>query len=180
MTEKLKYKVGDKVLIEGKIDHLDTTDSSYRFETEDGGFAVWVFEEYLKVLQKPKIPQAVMDWYEHHKRSHWNVRNYFMHTPEEIDDWFSVDLQNEHAFVTLITYGPQAVEVEKEKLYKVKVKNLATGYNYLIKNEGVGHLILGNDRPLVGYTFKFTKQELIEAGFEGVFDNPMFEVEEVE
>ncbi|MBG9366536.1 DUF1642 domain-containing protein [Streptococcus sp. NLN64] len=181
MTEKLKYKVGQEILVKFVIEDIDGSHGLYEIETENTEVSTWLTEQVLKSIitdfpPKPKVTKAVMDWYEHHKRSHWNVRNYFMHTPEEIDDWFSVDLQNEHAFVTLITYGPEAVEVEKEKKYFIKFKN--TGQVLFKTKDGFE---LRNYHPdYTNVEDTFTKQELTEAGFEGVFDNPMFEVEEVE
>lgn len=58
-------------------------------------------------------------------------------------------------------------------MYRVILK--ATGQRLLFDNR-TGKFIF-TDGVISSF---FTKQELIDAGFEGVFDNPMFEVEEVE
>lgn len=64
-------------------------------------------------------------------------------------------------------------EVEQEKKYTVRVKanKQPLSYNgftgYLFGNKGICET-------------QFTKRELIDAGFGGVFGNELFEVEEVE
>lgn len=180
MTEKLKYKVGDKVLIEAEIHMRNTDNMSYSLRLPKGKFISWFTEEELRdnavhLPPRPKVIPAVMDWYEEYKDDNGDIRVYLRHCPEELENWLRYGpdkLKNQHALATLIAYGEKAVEVEKEKKYRVKFK--------------------GSDQYLrrVAFSNKFefheafpdylTKQELIDAGFEGVFDNPMFEVEEVE
>lgn len=189
MTEKLKYKVGDKVLVELEIDRVDDTDYPYRLiYTEIDECVTWMSESKLDRIavhlpQKPKVTQAVMDYYLKHKDKNWSIEEYLniRNTPDEIDDWlfFTEDnLKNQHALATLIAYGPEAVEVEKEKMYRVRIKD----------NLVVGDTLTKNPTSLM-FTFSisdgsdneiFTKNELEELGFGGVFDNPMFEVEEVD
>ncbi|MBJ6745220.1 DUF1642 domain-containing protein [Streptococcus sp. 121] len=134
----------------------------------------WVgADSVIHLPPKPKVTKAVMDWYERDKNSNWNVNGYLNNAPEELYEWllYSDDvLKNQHALATLVTYGPEAVEVEREKRYRVK---LTATEQYLRKFYGKYEF---TDIE-VDY---FNKQELIEAGFEGMFDNPMFEVEEVE
>lgn len=52
MTEKQKYKVGDRMYVEGVIELVDATDSSYLLVTEDDGMRIWIFEDYLKGTSK--------------------------------------------------------------------------------------------------------------------------------
>ncbi|MHB9781472.1 DUF1642 domain-containing protein [Streptococcus sp. 10F2] len=184
MTEKLKYKVGDKVMIEAKIEEADSYDT-YPYRLRIGNAITgWVkSDEFKKSLvnlpPKPKIPQAVMEYYEKHKDSDWTISDYLRHHPEELEYWFFYDdnkLKNQHALATLITYGPEAVEVEKEKRYRVVFKSsgqvLAKVNDHSIDEVYFMFLHKGD--------MCYPKQELIEAGFEGVFANEMFEVEEVE
>lgn len=183
MTEKLKYKVGDKVLIGVEVTERYKGIGDLRDQIE--GFDIKMSSK--TIMPKPKLPQEVMDWYEEHENewADWDIRDWLSATQEYdfVDEWISannvINLDRQHALATLIAYGPQAVEVEKVKKYRVKLK--ATE-QYLKKSDK--RIIFSG---IVAYAevsyykcFKFTKQELIDAGFEGVFDNPMFEVEEVE
>ncbi|MBJ6746647.1 DUF1642 domain-containing protein [Streptococcus sp. 121] len=141
----------------------------------------WVgADSVIHLPPKPKVTQAVMDWYERDKNSNWNVNGYLNNAPEELYEWllYSDDvLKNQHALATLIAYGPEAVEVEKDKRYMVILKRT----NQILAKQG-DSLIFTLPNPFDEENGKYllTKQELTDAGFEGVFDNPMFEVEEVE
>ena len=70
-------------------------------------------------------------------------------------------------------------EVEKEKRYLVKMKNLRALFCYLayIPDEGYWTLMASGGESIV---IKHTRKELEEAGFGEVFNSPLFEVEEVE
>lgn len=179
MTEKLKYKVGDKVLVEAEITRANPTSvfpydiRLFGIDMDDSFSSDIVEDNVIHPSPKLKITQEVMDWYESNKISHWGIRDYIAHTSEDIDRWIDNSLQNGCAFATLITYGPEAVEVEKEKRYVVILK--VTGQSlYKPKDDNIGIYFSS------ALSSRLTKQELIDASFEGVFDNPMFEVEEVE
>lgn len=72
--------------------------------------------------------------------------------------------------------------VEKEKQYLVKMKGVEGHNSYLKYNKNLKHWYFGslfiynNDVDTRTY---HTRKELEEAGFGGVFDSPLFEVEEV-
>ncbi|HFI0106429.1 TPA: DUF1642 domain-containing protein [Streptococcus suis] len=63
-------------------------------------------------------------------------------------------------------------EVEKEQLYAVKL--VGTGQYLVERYKRQGYVFIDTEDPLF-----FTKSELESAGFGGVFDSPLFEVEEV-
>lgn len=65
-------------------------------------------------------------------------------------------------------------EIEKEKKFRVKFKLT----NQHLMKDSTGYF--GFDCPDSENKAEFTKQELEQAGFGGVFDNDMFEVEVVE
>lgn len=186
MSEKLKYKVGDELLVRAKILEVDGKTTRYPYLLSTSG---WLRKEELdritvEVPQKPKVTQAVMVWYEENKdeRVDWTLRQWLSDSflPEEVSYWLYGDnhLDHQHAIVTLITYGPEAVEVEKEKKYRVLIKDELVLNSKLVKNPitNMFEFVIG-DHP---DSESFTKQELIDAGFGDVFDNEMFEVEEVE
>lgn len=69
-------------------------------------------------------------------------------------------------------------EVEKEQLYTIKMKNVYHcdfGFNEMYGN----YSFYNREDTDAGICFEFTKSKLEQAGFGGVFDNDMFEVEEV-
>ena len=82
--------------------------------------------------------------------------------------------------VTLVNMHQFGYEVEKEKRYKVKVKGIAEAYNCLNYNTVQKMYSISTTVESGVYIIKFTRKELEKAGFGEVFDNPMFEIEEVE
>ena len=125
--------------------------------------------------QKPVIPKFVAEWIEELKNSHSNLAWVWQVYPNEpkIKKWLD---SNTEKFMRAWLDG---YEVEKEKKYTVKI-NLEYG-QYL------GRYFLDNleltpkfklTRPRTDDVF--TRTELEEIGYGNVFDNPMFEVEEVE
>ncbi|NYS33763.1 DUF1642 domain-containing protein [Streptococcus danieliae] len=190
MTEKFKYKVGDRFLFEVVVSEIDVEDTEAPYYLSFGDdHDLWATEEELETLfdrlpPKPKVTQEVMDWYENNKSKNWNINGYLNNVPEEFYDWilYSDDvIKNQHAFATLVAYGPEAVEVETEKIYRVKIKNLVTsdGKEQFLTHDIPKRTVFASR---YGKNLKqtFTNWELVLLGFEGVFDNPMFEVEEVE
>ena len=108
----------------------------------------------IKQLDKPQevtVPQFVADWIERSKQEKRNLRNALNNGGEKMRLWF-LDLENYDTFARAWLDG---YEVEKEKRYLVKMK----GENIAVR-------------------LHHTKEELIEAGFEEVFDSSLFEVEE--
>lgn len=185
MEEKgqLKYKVGDRVSFEAVISDVDySRQAPYRFTYRDGS-GLWATKEYLEELTdklppRPQVTQKVMDWYEETKKQKVDstIRDWFVASsmPVDVREWFFGEnhLETQHALATLIAYGPEVVEVEKEKKYRVKL-NLT---NQILIDLRGDYVFAGFPQS---YRLKFTKQELEQAGFGCVFGNPMFEVEEV-
>lgn len=190
MTEKLKYKVGDKVLIEAEFAKVDDTNVPYLLGVPSGYFLGWISEEALErntcnLPPRPKVTQAVMDWYEENEveRADWNIFAWldWKWMPSSIREWIVSDnrLQKEHALATLITYGPEAVEVEKEKVYKVYVTVGGKSFSQLKQDSG--SFFFGSTAH-DSTTFKttFTESELENMGLGEVFSCNIFKVEEVE
>lgn len=88
--------------------------------------------------KKPVVSQAVMEYYEFYKDTLTSFAEWFQNDleespsyfekEEEVQKWlYDVDYetqkQRELALATLIVNGPEAVEVEKEKLYTVELPN---------------------------------------------------------
>lgn len=140
--------------------------------------------------KKPVVSQAAMEYYEFYKDTLTSFAEWFQNDLEEshsyfekekeVQNWlYDVDYetqkQRELALATLIVNGPEAVEVEKEKLYTAF--QIATE-EYLYTNV-VGKLSSAH----VSYAFveeikkyHFTQQKLEELKY---WKNPAFEIKEV-
>lgn len=88
--------------------------------------------------KKPVVPQAVMEYYDFYKDTLTSFAEWFendleespsyFEKEEEVQKWlYDVDYetqkQRELALAILIVNGPEAVEVEQEKLYTVELPN---------------------------------------------------------
>ena len=144
----------------------------------------WILKsiEQLDEPQKVTVPQFVADWYEKHKNDfEFAVFNYlYMFDKQDESDfkrWFR-DSRTEpfQILVSMLQFG---YEVEKEKRYLVKMKNLRALFCYLayIPDEGYWTLMASGGKSIV---IKHTRKELEEAGFGWVFDCPGIEIEEAQ
>lgn len=143
--------------------------------------------------QKPIVPQVVIDYYEFYRGKLKAFEEWFAKFEVECDEdfqqmdevgkWlydvdFETQTQRELALAMLIVNGSDAVEVEKEKRYTVKIKG-ELEENLLVYGLGVKKYFFTRfyDSSKKG---KHTRKELEQAGFGWVFDCPGVEVEEVE
>lgn len=133
-------------------------------------------KEYEKLAkpepQKPVVPQFVADWIERRrKRGEYSLLD-AMHLTAQSEDFRKWIMSSKHQEVFARAWL-DGYEVEKEKLYTVKIKAVN---QYLVKNP---------DEEFLGFLqsrlkSKFTRKELEVAGFEWVFDCEGIEIEEVE
>ena len=138
----------------------------------------------LKQLDEPQkvtVPQFVADYIKDAKYYEWDLDDVFDHIAEEsgeseIFKWFYT-LGNIDVFVRAWLDG---YEVEKEKRYIVKMKGMNKSSTILKLDKILGSWYLGEDAEYSYTKDAHTRKELEEAGFGGVFDSPLFEVEEVE
>lgn len=133
--------------------------------------------------EKPVVPQFVADWYEGHKRSlEWTLRQLGLDMMNgvfdgtEMHDW--LNNTDNKPFETLVKMKLYGYEVEKEKLYTVKFANEDFGTIYIgifkkANKIGLSTLPINNEYSKC----YFTESELEELN---VWENPAFEVEEVE
>ena len=135
--------------------------------------------------QKVTVPQFVADWIKKCKTFEHLISLPFALNPisweenrlsDECIDWLkSTSNQETFARAWLDEY-----RIEKEKRYRVNVKNIRTRQGTLNRSKKSGVFIFSNPEENNLYGTKFTRKELEEAGFGGVFNSPLFEVEEVE
>lgn len=144
---------------------------------------------------KPRVSEVAVEFYEIYKDQGLSFEEWFgdFYSKEAEEDfprlqeltaWLydnsdEVNRQRELALATLIVNGIDAVEIEKEKKYTVRMKNVYhgdLGYSFV---HG-GYSFYSKEHNRSGIVYEFTKSKLDKAGFSGVFDNSMFEVKEVE
>ena len=156
-----------------------------KFEGEWFGKQLEEADKVRQELNKPVVKQFVADWYEEHKEElEFNIWDWIKYTQEEekiknrqFTEWLA-ECENDPV-ETLIKMKLFGYEVEKEKRYLVKMKNLRALFCYLayIPDEGYWTFMASGGKSIV---IKHTRKELEEAGFGEVFNSPLFEVEEVE
>ena len=148
------------------------------------GWAVYVYiEELIKSIDEPQkvvVPQFVADWYEEYKDDfEFNIWDWVAYSDEseklenkEFNSWINDSEGN--PIQTLVNMHQFGYEVEKEKLYIVKLKN-----GQPLVKAPLGGKFYFNQNITAG-NYKATRKQLEEAGFGWVFDCPGIEVEEVE
>ena len=163
---------------------LDKMIKDYKECTLDEVFVEEVLDDLndLKKFYKPVVPQFVADWYERIKSNFdFNIWNYVFEwenqEESELKNWFN---NSNKAFQTLVNMHQFGYEVKKEKKYLVKVKGLETNLSFLSFNKVRNRWMFSSRSKSDIYQVYHTRKELEEAGFGEVFDNPMFEVKEVE
>ncbi|MTB64098.1 DUF1642 domain-containing protein [Streptococcus sp. zg-86] len=194
MNKQEAIKTGDRVITRGVVVRNFEGYGGCQFsEVEtDKGATITCATEHLEPdePQKVKVSQVAVDYYEQYKDKLSGFDEWFcdfyssdfendFDKAEELQIWLydnddKTNCQRELALATLIVNGLDAVEVEQEKKYKVK-----------IANNGSQPLTFKKLGPKIFFVDEkcdesFTKQELEQAGFGWVFDCDGAEVEEVE
>lgn len=126
--------------------------------------------------EKPVVPQFVAEWIEENKSrfsSLYNVYSWLGFKVSDVSVWVN---ENQDIFARAWLDG---YEVEKEKRYTARLKISEIGDdNYLNKHSDSERFILSNLYTASGaYQTSFTRSELEEFD---VWDNPAFEIKEVE
>lgn len=141
---------------------------------------------YDSFFPKPVVPQCVADWYEGHKDEfEINLYREICRSEENYNCGGLTDFQEwlisgkTSPLSVLVNMHQFGYEVEKEPRYTVRIKGLSEINRYLNK-ECDKEFLFADSGESEDYQTKFTRKELEEGGFGEVFDNPMFEVKEVE
>ena len=141
----------------------------------------WILKsiEQLDEPQKVKVPQFVADYIKYAIENDWDFQDLFKCIEDEEDEELTRWVYHERNQETLAAAWINGYEVEKEKRYLVKMKNLRALFCYLayILDEGYWALMASGGESIV---IKHTRKQLEEAGFGWVFDCPGIEIEEVE
>lgn len=138
----------------------------------------------LKESKKVVVPQFVADWYEKNKGNfEYNVWRYIKNWDSlkktEFYKWMSY-ISNK-SLQTLINMHQFGYEVEKDKIYTVKVKAVLGQYlgRYYLNNEELTPQFTRTQFTGKEKLPTFTRKELEEAGFGWMFDCEGIEIEEV-
>lgn len=175
------YKLGQKVSLYGIIEEINIEDiydkentTTLSIKTVTGKIHVNPKWEEVKLDQpKLKIPQFMLDWVDDSREHGYEFDEWFYYSnqPLEVYKWLNTKNKrqkelNALALVTLIVNGPDAVTVEKEKLYTVEIPNPNRASNKAMKK-----LML----------FKISADSpIIEIGFMGNPDSPLCKLTEQE
>lgn len=171
----------------------DFCHSIWREGYEQGKFeGAWVGEQLKdadkirRELNRPVVKQFVADWFEKCKEDlEYNIWDWIKHNDElektenmQFIQWLhNCDNEPVKTLVKMKLYG---YTVEKEKRYRVSVKNVRTRQGTLNRSKKSGVFIFSDPEENNLYDTKFTRKELEVAGFGWVFDCEGVEVQEVE
>ena len=128
--------------------------------------------------EKVTLPRPVANWIScvrgRNKTLHFALEN----APEEVNLWFCEDEKNrQNIFADAWVNG---YHIEKEKRYLVKIKRVEEDYNYLNRRISLDSWFFSGESEPLDFRTKHTRKQLEIGGFGDVFNNPMFEVKEVE
>ena len=135
--------------------------------------------ELIKLLKEPEkvqIPQFVAGWIEEARKTCKDVADLFNFdfTNDEVGKWFT----QERPFDLVARAWLDGYEVEKEKWYLVKIKNMSKKMDCLAFK--FGHIwVFRSSEENEEYRTRHTRKQLEEANFGWVFDCPGIEIEEV-
>lgn len=143
---------------------------------------VWL-KAIMGELNKPVVPQFVADWYKKHKNSlEFSIFDYVYqfdrNEESDLKNWFN-DI-NTNPFQTLVNMHQFGYEVEKEKRYTVRIKNIRSGTAFLKYDLVIEKWYFGIFQNSTSTRLYHTKEELEKGGFEWAFSCDGVEVEEVE
>ena len=130
-------------------------------------------------LNKPVVPHFVAEYIEQKKDDDYHLLGAMIeirsHKNKEIDDWFYTD-DNIELFARAWLDG---YEVEEEKRYYIRLKNVDENYNYLNYIKHLNAWCLAEIKTDKKFRTTHTRKQLEEAGFGWVFDCEGIEIEEV-
>lgn len=125
-----------------------------------------------KLNHKQVVPQYVAEWVDKSREYDYDFDEWFDQS-HDVYEWLRQAELNALAFTTLIVNGRDAVIVEEEKRYTVKIKGVNESCNFLIKNPTDNEWFFYSieESNFAGnFVVIHTRKELEEGGFGWVFD----------
>lgn len=134
------------------------------------------FERYI-----PVVPECVKDWYNEVQSDFYNsldnlIRFCYRNTEIPICKWF---INTEDAVKILINVHQFGFKVKKEKKYLVKLKNVQKGSESFKFDMVIGKWYFGFNQESSTARLYHTKEDIVNAGFEWMFNCPGIEIEEI-
>ena len=136
---------------------------------------------YDSFFEKPVVPQYVADWYEENKEDYdYELWDYFTSFNDQEDNDFKKWIRKEgtEPIITLVNMHQFGYEVEEKTKYRVRVKAITDGMNFLKRDKDENAWYFG-DYSVIG-VLSHTRKELENANFAWVFDCEGIEIEEVD
>lgn len=125
--------------------------------------------------QKPIVPQFVADFITEQKKQVYTLSESIdANMSDRVAEWY---WDNSELFARAWLDG---YDVEKEKRYLVKIKGVDSCFECLYYGMGSNTWSFRMKHESGYFRRSHTRKELEEAGFGGVFNSPLFEVEEAE
>lgn len=130
-------------------------------------------DEFAK-LTKVEIPQCAIDEIEDAKKQGYSLFKAMNINDKsgEFRDWIELPA-NQELFARAWNEGYE------ETRYLVKMKNVRNGNDVLRYDKKDNYWDFGSENEYASFRTKHTRKELEKAEFGEVFDNPLFEVEEI-
>lgn len=152
---------------------------------EDTRFAIVSVSSVLEDLkqledekEKVTLPRPVANWISCVRGRNMTLHFALENAPEEVNLWFCEDEKNrQNIFADAWVNG---YHIERVKRYIVKVKGMEEGYDNLNYRTSADKWFFSGESEPLDYRTKHTRKQLEIGGFGEVFNNPLFEVEEVE
>lgn len=167
---------------------LDDLIKDYKEMTLDEVYVEDLLEDLhkLKDTYTPEVPEYVADWYEEHKDNlEYNIWDWMKYNLEPkkrenviFSQWLSKTVNN--PVETLIKMKLYGYKVKKEKKYIIKLKNVQKGSESFKFDRVIEKWYFGFNQESITARLYHTKEDLVNAGFEWMFNCPGIEIEEVE
>ena len=139
--------------------------------------------DLIKQLDEPekvKVPQCVADVIEGSREQSPELEDALHYAwgngTKEFTEWYNKK-SNRDLFARAWLDG---YEVEEEKRYLVKMKDIDANFNFLNRHRNENYWIFSSKDKNTLYQTQHTRKELEDANFGWVFDCPGIEIEEVE
>ena len=138
--------------------------------------------DLIKQLDEPqpvKVQQFVAEIIEYYKGQ--NATLYDALREKNFNKQYNEWLMNEQdAYNKVARAWLDGYEVEEEKRYLVKMKDVEINFNFLNRHRNENYWIFSSKDEHILYQTHHTRKELEEAGFGWVFDCPGIEIDEVD
>lgn len=172
-----ELKQGQTVYVKGIITDIEEDEIlDLEIHTSENNFCVNSSDVYVSIDKpKPKMPQSMLDWVDDSREADYEFEEWFYYSnqPSVVYEWVNSENKrqselNALALMTLIVNGPEAVTVEKEQLYTVKILG-CTLFKMTSDNHTRYKLIGENETPseskFSSYKFEadLTEKEIKEA-----------------